>query len=257
LASDPGVKYVRAAELTSSPSVEVPVAASEGRRVSGRPSDGHGDGRQAGAAAEARAGDGDGRRAPDEPRQELVGARMRLFRKERGMTLRDLAARSGLSIGFLSQVERGISTIGLIALNSVAAALGHRVAEFFEDPPGGGHGAEPLPLHFTLTRAATATTEYVSGRQTYRMLSTRGPSLVLEPLLVHIAPGGRREPAYGHAGEEFAYVLSGELLYEVDGVEHRLYPGDSVHLRSTVPHSMYNDTTEVTTVVSVVTPRLF
>ncbi|MFD2354035.1 cupin domain-containing protein [Nonomuraea ferruginea] len=89
------------------------------------------------------------------------------------------------------------------------------------------------------------------------MLSSRGPSLVLEPLLVHIAPGGRREPAYGHSGEEFAYVLSGELLYEVDGVEHRLHPGDSVHLRSTVPHSMYNDTDEVTTVVSVVTPRLF
>src|SRR5690606_16411277 len=90
-----------------------------------------------------------------------------------------------------------------------------------------------------------------------RMLSSRGPSLVLEPLLVHIAPGGRREPAYGHAGEEFAYVLSGELLFEVDGVEHRLYPGDSVHLRSTVPHAMYNDTDEVTTGVAGVTPRRF
>ncbi|MEU6727164.1 XRE family transcriptional regulator [Nonomuraea wenchangensis] len=208
--------------------MEVPVAASEDRRA-------------------------------DEPRQELVGARMREFRKERGMTLRDLAARSGLSIGFLSQVERGISTIGLVALNSVAAALERGVSEFFDDSPGRqpGRDADRLPTHFTLTRAETAATEYVSGAQTYRMLSARGPSLVLEPLLVHIAPGGRREPAYGHAGEEFAYVLSGELLYEVDGVEHRLYPGDSVHLRSTVPHSMYNDTDQVTTVVSVVTPRLF
>ena len=52
-------------------------------------------------------------------------------------------------------------------------------------------------------------------------------------------------------------MLEGELLYEVDGVEHRLYPGDSVHLRSTVPHSMFNDTDRITTVVSVVTPRLF
>ncbi|TXK42276.1 XRE family transcriptional regulator [Nonomuraea sp. C10] len=200
-----------------------------------------------------------GGRSADEPRQELVGARMRQFRKERGMTLRGLSAGSGLSIGFLSQVERGISTIGLVALNSVAAALDRGVAEFFDDSPGHqpGRDTERLPEHFTLTRAQTAATEYVSGAQTYRMLSSRGPSLVLEPLLVHIAPGGRREPAYGHSGEEFAYVLSGELLYEVDGVEHRLHPGDSVHLRSTVPHSMYNDTDEVTTVVSVVTPRLF
>ncbi|HEX5542047.1 MAG TPA: cupin domain-containing protein [Micromonospora sp.] len=190
---------------------------------------------------------------------DLVGARMRQFRTDRGLTLRGLAARSGLSIGFLSQVERGVSSIGLTALNSVAAALDRPVAEFFEDgPPDAEKTEEPhLPAHFTLTRADSGAIEYVSGQQTYRMLSDRGPNLVLEPMLVHIAPGGRREEAYGHGGEEFAYVVRGELLYEVDGVEHRLYPGDSVHLRSTVAHRIYNDTDEVTMVVSVVTPRLF
>ncbi|MEV7009471.1 cupin domain-containing protein [Streptosporangium sp. NPDC051022] len=191
-----------------------------------------------------------------------VGARIRHFRKERGLTLRGLATESGLSIGFLSQVERNISSISLTALNGVAAALDRSVSEFFSDPPPEEEPdrrapAPPPPTHFTLTRSATAATEYISGQQTYRMLSARGPNLVLEPLLVHIAPGGRREDSYGHAGEEFAFVLEGELLYEVDGVEHRLYPGDSVHLRSVVPHSMYNDTDRVTTVVSVVTPRLF
>ncbi|MER5646872.1 cupin domain-containing protein [Streptosporangium sp. NPDC002524] len=196
-------------------------------------------------------------------RHDAVGARMRQFRKERGLTLRGLATHSGLSIGFLSQVERGISSIGLTALNSVATALDRSVAEFFNDAPPEEETEEEhapvshLPSHFTLTRSATAATEYISGQQTYRMLSARGPNLVLEPLLVHIAPGGKRENSYGHAGEEFAFVLEGELLYEVDGVEHRLHPGDSVHLRSTVPHSMFNDTDRVTTVVSVVTPRLF
>ncbi|GAA2645524.1 cupin domain-containing protein [Dactylosporangium fulvum] len=192
--------------------------------------------------------------------QVLVGARMRQFRKERGLTLRGLATQSGLSIGFLSQVERGISAIGLTALNGVAAALDRPVADFFHEED---HEAQPTapvdspPDHFTLTRAQNGATEYVSGQTTYRMLSDRGPQLVLEPMVVHIAPGGRREEAYGHAGEEFAYVVSGELLYEVNGIEHRLYPGDSVHLRSSTPHRLYNDTDGVTTVVSVVTPRLF
>ncbi|WP_307834078.1 helix-turn-helix domain-containing protein [Paractinoplanes lichenicola] len=189
-----------------------------------------------------------------------VGPRIREFRKQRGLTLRSLAARAGLSIGFLSQVERGISSIGLTALGSVASALGHSVADFFDAPAAPGAPdpvVVPMPRHFTLTRGENAAVQYVSGQQTYRMLSDRGAGLVLEPMVVHIAPGGRREVAYGHAGEEFAYVISGELLYEVDGVEHRLHPGDSVHLRSSVPHSMYNDTDEVTTVVSVVTPRLF
>jgi transcriptional regulator with XRE-family HTH domain len=199
-----------------------------------------------------RRGEGDGQ-------SDVIGARMRQFRKERGLTLRGLASRSGLSIGFLSQVERGISSIGLTALNGVATALDRGVAEFFESKPpdAASFTAERLSDHFTLTRAENGATEYVSGQQTYRLLSARGPQLVLEPMLVHIAPGGRREEAYGHAGEEFAFVLDGELVYEVDGVEHRLYKGDSVHLRSKVPHSMYNDTDRVTTVVSVVTPRLF
>ncbi|HEY0697276.1 MAG TPA: cupin domain-containing protein [Micromonospora sp.] len=187
-----------------------------------------------------------------------VGARIRRYRKERGLTLRGLASRSGLSIGFLSQVERGISSIGLTALGSVAKALDRSVADFFDAGTNSSDSATtPPPTHFTLTRAETAGTQYVSGQQTYRMLSERGPGLVLEPMLVHIAPGGRRENAYGHAGEEFAYVISGELLYEVNGIEHRLRPGDSVHLRSTVPHRMYNDTDSVTTLVSVVTPRRF
>ncbi|MFI7605886.1 helix-turn-helix domain-containing protein [Micromonospora sp. NPDC049366] len=231
---------------------------------------------------------------PVDPQPSLVGARMRQFRTERGLTLRGLAARAGLSIGFLSQVERGVSSIGLTALNSVAAALDRPVAEFFESGPApmpadaapaeadaapAAVGATPTgaattprpvaaaasevtaavprPPHFTLTRAESGATEYVSGQQTYRMLSDRGANLVLEPMLVHIAPGGRREEAYGHEGEEFAYVVRGQLLYEVDGEEHRLHPGDSVHLRSSVPHRLYNDTDEVTTVVSVVTPRLF
>ncbi|WP_306205481.1 helix-turn-helix domain-containing protein [Actinoplanes sp. RD1] len=192
-----------------------------------------------------------------------VGARIREFRTARGLTLRSLASRSGLSIGFLSQVERGISSIGLTALGSVATALDRSVADFFDAAPPQAAApvaepaAPPPAKHFTLTRGETAATQYVSGQQTYRMLSDRGAGLVLEPMLVHIAPGGQRENAYGHAGEEFAYVISGELLYEVDGEEHRLRPGDSVHLRSAVPHRMYNDTDEVTTVVSVVTPRLF
>lgn len=204
------------------------------------------------------------RSTPADPVADQIGARMRQFRTEQGLTLRGLAARSGLSIGFLSQVERGISAIGLTALGSVATALDRSIAEFFQDGAAPGAAEAPvaspdseLPLHFTLTRREQPVREYVSGQQTYRMLSDRGRNLVLEPMLVYIAPGGRREDAYGHPGEEFAYVVDGELLYEVQGVEHRLYPGDSLHLRSNVPHRLYNDTDKVTTVVSVVTPRLY
>ena len=72
-----------------------------------------------------------------------------------------------------------------------------------------------------------------------------------------IAPGGVIGEQESHEGEEFAYVLRGELGYTVDGTEHRLRAGDSLHLLSSIPHRLHNDTEEVTLVVSVVTPRLF
>lgn len=187
---------------------------------------------------------------------QLVGGRLRQARKDAGLSLRALAKRSGLSIGFLSQVERGLSSTSLAALKELAAALDLDIRDFFGD--SAPTTPARLPSSFTLTRATGENTrEYVSGARSYRMLSQRGPDMTLEPMLVHIAPGGEPEESYGHPGEEFAYVLSGELVYTVDGVAHRLRPGDSVHLRSEVPHSLHNDSSTVCTVVSVVTPRMF
>ncbi|MCS5734421.1 cupin domain-containing protein [Herbiconiux daphne] len=186
---------------------------------------------------------------------DVVGQRIRSFREEKGMSLRKLAEQSDLSVGFLSQVERGLSSIALSSLRAVAAALGRPMADFFAQP--NSPEKEPEGVVFTLNRAAEHTERVVSGGRHYEMLSARVPGLVLEPMLVYIEPGGVKEEASSHAGEEFAYVIQGELSYEVAGVTHRLGVGDSLHLRSNTPHSLHNDTDELTVVVSVVTPRLF
>jgi len=119
----------------------------------------------------------------------------------------------------------------------------------------GPTASKPL---WTITRATGEAPEMLSsGARTYKLLSARAPGLVLEPVLAHIVPGGMVEQTDSHDGEEFAYVLKGELLYVIDGQEFRLGPGDSMHLRSNVPHLIHNDGDEVTVVVSVLTPRLF
>ena len=185
-----------------------------------------------------------------------IGANIRSFREAQGLSMRKLAAMSGLSVGFLSQVERGLSSIALSSLQGIAAALGRSMADFF-----GGTAEEPAipddsPV-FTLTRAADRSRRVVSTGRHYEMLSPRYPGLLLEPMLVYIEPGGPLEDAVGHSGEEFAYVLSGELRYDVDGVEHLLGPGDSLYLRSNTPHRLYNNGTETAVVISVVTPRYY
>jgi quercetin dioxygenase-like cupin family protein len=227
----------------------------------------------------------------------VIGGHVREFRRQQGDTLRALSARSGLSVGFLSQLERGQTSIGLTTLRDLAHCLGHEIGEFFDEqiPPdvagGTGNrgqaaagaadgavapasstgrladgtrasaGSTPEPLsdrYFTLTRSSGEhTSQYLSGLRTYRMLSQRAPGLLLEPMLVQIAPGGRTGEPEVHDGEEFAYVVSGELTFTVAGTSHRLGPGDSLHLKSAIPHQLHNDTDDVVTVVSVVTPRLF
>jgi quercetin dioxygenase-like cupin family protein len=216
----------------------------------------------------------------------VIGHNLRSFRKELGLSLRALSERSGLSIGFLSQLERGLSSIGLTTLRDLAATLDREIVDFFDetdlesDEPGEGDGGatearaesavirtspasattrNPLvDRYFTLTRASGEdTAEYISGKRTYRLLSQRASGLLLEPMLTSIAPGGVIGEMEAHKGEEFAYVLNGELSYTVDGEEYRLHAGDSLHLLSSIPHSLYNDTDETVVVVSVVTPRLF
>lgn len=208
----------------------------------------------------------------------VIGGHVREFRQQQGQTLRALSASSGLSVGFLSQLERGLTSIGLTTLRDLAHCLGHEITEFFdertdhESPPNGrspvqvpttatpsDRGREwPPDKYFTLTRSSGEdTSQYISGVLTYRMLSQRAPGLVLEPMLVSIAPGGRLAEQEVHDGEEFAFVISGELTFTVAGTTHVLHEGDSLHLKSSIPHRLHNATDRMTVVVSVVTPRLF
>ncbi|TMD03458.1 MAG: cupin domain-containing protein [Chloroflexi bacterium] len=185
---------------------------------------------------------------------EALGAAIRRLRQERRLSLRHLSGLSGLSIGFLSLVERGRSSPALTSLHAIAKALGTDVPSFFtkQDP-----APESAPQPHVARAGDDDKLAIASSNRAYRLLSERAPALVLEPMLVTIQPGGSMEEPYSHDGEEFAYVLSGSLRYVVDATEYRLDPGDSIHFQSTVPHGIQNDGDEPVTAVWVVTPRLF
>ena len=181
-----------------------------------------------------------------------VGSTIRALRRERGLSLRDLSRMSGLSTGFLSMVERGHSSLALTSLNNVAKALNVDLVELF--PPGRKvRKAHPLPH---VSRAEEdGQVSIASSQRVYKVLSPRAPDLVLEPLLVTVQPGSDMQEPYAHDGEEFAYVLDGEIMFIVEGVEYRLGPGDSIHVLSTVPHAIHNDTSKPVRILWVLTPR--
>jgi quercetin dioxygenase-like cupin family protein len=99
----------------------------------------------------------------------------------------------------------------------------------------------------------------IGSQHTYRLLGGSVFDRALEPLLVTISPGDEADPRddYAHDGEEFAYVLTGTMAFTVEGDEHRLEAGDSIHFQSARRHAARNVGTEQAEVLWVLTPRLF
>lgn len=162
------------------------------------------------------------------------GARLRALRRERGWSLAKVARESGLSISFLSAVERGQSSISVGNLFKLANAYGTTVPGL--NPDYQAEPGEGLLLH------PGDRPRYVagSGRVVIEDLVTRPGALEAQRIEIH--PGGGSEDAYTHPGEEFVYVLAGRLRFWLDEREtYQLEAGDALTFRSTRPHRWLND----------------
>jgi transcriptional regulator with XRE-family HTH domain len=181
-----------------------------------------------------------------------VGKAIRTLRKEKGLSLRELSQLAGLSTGFLSMVERGRSSPALTSLNNIAKALDTDLVDLFASERK-VRVSHPLPH---VSRAGEdGRLSIASSQRMYKVLSPRAPGLVFEPLLVTVGPKSDLEGPYSHEGEEFAYVIEGELIFTFHDEGYRLGPGDSIHFLSTVPHAIHNDTDDPAKVLWVLTPR--
>lgn len=199
-----------------------------------------------------------GRLAPLDDREApasgeaFVGASVRELRAARELTLQDLAAVTGLSVGYLSQVERGLSSPSVSALRAIAQGLGVTVGWFFRAAPS-GPGQEGA---YVVRAGARRRIRYASGI-TDELLS---PHLggALETLMSRFAPGAESgaEP-YAHRGEEAGLVLEGRLEIWIEGERFELGPGDSFAFPSTKPHRYRNPSDRETVVIWVITPPTY
>jgi len=176
-----------------------------------------------------------------------IGSQIRELRKRRGWTLKMLAERSGLSVSFLSQVERGLSSLSISSLGAVAEALEVPLSNFFTI----AHNPS------VVIRSQDQGQFRIEGSQiTYSTLSGPLKNKTLEPLLVEVPPHYNGTPPFAHKGEEFAYVLEGSITLTIHGRDYRLEPGDSIHFTSEIPHTYKNNGETPAKVIWVLTPRL-
>ena len=168
-------------------------------------------------------------------------------RKQLGVTLQELADRSGLSPAFLSQAERGKTTPSLISILKLAEALQVDI-NYFVTPPEPG----------SLVRRADGPVriDMVSPVAYYR-LDSAVKNKKLTVLLVEIPPHCIIPPVSRDEGEELIYVLSGRLRTEIDHEVFDLSPGDSLHLNSQSQRAISNITDSTTRCIWVGTPPIF
>lgn len=167
-----------------------------------------------------------------------VGERIRALRLAKGMTLQQVAAQTGLTASFLSQMERNLSGVTLSSLVSVSKALGVALREIVTQPP------QVTPDTHQGERQEYSV-ENVSLH--YERLSASFPGSCLHALKIRI-PKGYSSGFESHAGEELLFVLSGNIEYTVDHKTYRLGAGDSMHIDSHRSHQIANGsgaTTEI------------
>jgi transcriptional regulator with XRE-family HTH domain len=187
-----------------------------------------------------------GESAESGPRR--VGGDVRGLRKAREMTLADLARASGLSVGYLSLVERDLATPSIKALHAVSRALGVTVSWFFEA------GEVPEDERGLVVRRNRRRRLDHSAGIVDELLS---PTLTgaLELLASRFPPGASSgDEPYTHTGEEAGVVIRGRLELWVDGRVLRLEAGDSFGFASTLPHRYHNPGTEEAEVIWAITP---
>lgn len=160
------------------------------------------------------------------------GEKLKKIRHERGFTLDELAGKTGIDAGILSQLEAGETYLPLGQLIKLSKALSLKMADFIAT------GEEPFTIvksnqrrkfsRFGESREANHGYEYES-------LAPNKKDRIMEPFIVTLHPSSADEPS-SHDGQEFIYVLEGEMEVIVEDFRDVLKPGDAVYYDSTSTH---------------------
>ncbi len=158
-----------------------------------------------------------------------IGNRLRELRILKGLTQEELADRAELSKGFISQVERDLTSPSIATLMDILQCLGTSVSEFFSEAPE---------------------EQIVFGRQDYfekydsdlkneiKWIIPNAQKNTMEPILLTLEAGGSTCPDNPHEGEEFGYVLQGSVTIRLGSRVYKAKKGESFYFTADKPHQL-------------------
>lgn len=178
-----------------------------------------------------------------------IGSKIKALRMKNKMTLKQLSEKTGFSVGFLSQLERGMTSIAIDSLADMAKIFGVPLNSFFETQTQDGSSGVTRSYEKNAVAVSPKIIQYTLGKNPmdFSFLTRE----------FHLMPNfdGDEVELYHHEGEVLIYVLEGVLTLKTDEGLIELYPGDSIHIHSENNHNWLNRTNKVTKVLCVNTPN--
>ena len=176
-----------------------------------------------------------------------IGGKIKNLRLRLGLTQEELAARTELSKGFISQLERNITSPSIVTLMDVLEALGTDISSFFREEQADKIVCGPEDMFEKAGQDGSVIRWLVTGAQ----------KNALEPILVRLPPGGATMPDDPHEGEEFGYVLAGAVTLMYGDQKHRVKKGGSFYFQPRGEHYLVNTGKTEARILWVSTPPSF
>ncbi len=177
-----------------------------------------------------------------------IGKKVKNLRLRLGLTQEDLADRAELSKGFISQVERDLTSPSIATLQGILECLGTNLKEFF---------SEPLEQKIVYKKNDLfVKTDDERGTEIVWLLPG-AQGCQLEPILLTIYPGGSTWPDSPHEGDEFGYVLAGSISLHLGDTQHRVRKGESFYYSPKQTHYLENTGAQTARILWVAAPPTF
>ena len=177
-----------------------------------------------------------------------IGDKIRSLRQQSELTQEELAERAGLTKGFISQIERDLTSISLDSLVQILDALGTKVSDFFRD-------MEKEKIVYRMRdRVPLAKRNGVKG---FSLLVPGSTNRLMEPVILTLAPEDCTEKEQAHPGDELGYVLKGRVAIHFGTKTHRAKEGDCFYFIADRDHFIRNAGPDDATILWITTPPAF
>jgi len=177
-----------------------------------------------------------------------IGKKIRRLRIQNALTQEELAERCELTKGFISQVERDLTSPSIATLIDILEGLGTNLRDFFNE-------IEEEKIVFT--KDDVFVTENEEHKYTLNWIIPNAQKNLMEPILVELEPGGKTKEDFPHQGEEFGYVLKGSIYVHLGNKKYRVKKGESFYYKTNHNHYISNAGKSKASVIWVSTPPNF